>query len=347
MATKKSSDVANIKTAPVLAFERKLDVSDGLMYAGAWANQANLKHWAPINLTKKAVRGTISNRLKAKDLDPTKLDAKIESPNLQTVHVASLPANCDTLAMRFTLKVLGRVGLPSACSSAAYQAKLATTVASYVAANGFGELAKRYAANLANGRFLWRNRVGAEQVTVVVNHVAKGESKVIGTFDALAHDTRHFNNPGAELQALGQLIADGLSGKAFTLLDVQVFARMGSGQEVFPSQELVLEKAKNAVSRVLYEVNGVVGMHSQKIGNALRTIDDWYPEAEELGPIAAEPYGAVTTQGKAYRQPKEKIDFYSLLDEWVLRDKIPSLENQHFVMAILVRGGVFGDSESE
>ena len=57
-----------------------------------------------------------------------------------------------------------------------------------------------------------------------------------------------------------------------------------------------------------------------------------------------EPYGSVTTQGKAWRQPKEKQDFYNLLDAWVLKDKAPPVEQQHFVIATLVRGGVFGEA---
>ena len=77
----------------------------------------------------------------------------------------------------------------------------------------------------------------------------------------------------------------------------------------------------------------------------MRTIDTWYPQADESGPIAVEPYGSVTTQGRAFRQPsKDKTDFYALLDNWLIRDKVPPAENQHFVMAMLIRGGVFGDS---
>jgi len=40
-------------------------------------------------------------------------------------------------------------------------------------------------------------------------------------------------------------------------------------------------------------------MHSQKIGNALRTIDTWYEKSKESGPIAIEAYGSVTPQGEA------------------------------------------------
>jgi CRISPR-associated protein Csy3 len=55
----------------------------------------------------------------------------------------------------------------------------------------------------------------------------------------------------------------------------------------------------------------------------------------------------VTTQGKAYRQPKKKDDFYSLFDNWLVKDQVPAVEQQHFVMATLIRGGVFGDSGKE
>lgn len=124
------------------------------------------------------------------------------------------------------------------------------------------------------------------------------------------------------------------------------FARVGAGQEVFPSQELILDKGKGDKSRTLYQISGIAGLHSQKVGNALRTIDTWYPVDGDmpLGPIAVEPYGSVTTQGKAYRQPKDKADFYSLLDNWVLKDKEPTEGDQHFVMATLIRGGVFGEA---
>ena len=50
------------------------------------------------------------------------------------------------------------------------------------------------------------------------------------------------------------------------------------------------------------------------------------------------------TLGSACRPPVKKVDFYTLLDSWLLKDQAPSVDNQHFVMATLVRGGVFGDA---
>ena len=336
-----------LKTASVLAFERKLDPSDALFFAGAWDSRNNSSAWPSVAIESKSVRGTISNRLKTKDQDAAKLDAAIENPNLQTVDVAALPWQADTLKVVFTLRVLSGTGHPSACNDADYQKKLVETVAGYVSSQGFGELARRYAANLANGRFLWRNRIGAESVEVQVAHLVNGQAQKTWTFDALGFSLRSFDVPAGATTALDELsalIADGLAGDSHVLLQVTAYVRSGAGQEVFPSQELILDKGRSTKSKTLYAVKDIAGLHSQKVGNAIRTVDTWYPEVEELGPIAVEPYGSVTTRGKAYRQPKKGDDFYSLLDNWIIKDKVPPAEQQHFVIATLIRGGVFGEA---
>lgn len=346
MATKETT----LKTASVLAFERKLDPSDAQFFAGTWDSREASARWVPVTINEKSVRGTISNRLKTKDQDPTKLDAAIENPNLQTVDVAALPADADTLKVSFTLRVLGGTGTPSACNNADYQVKLLSTVKGYVDAQGFTELARRYAHNLANARFLWRNRVGAEQVQVHIAHLVQGQAARTWVFDALSLPLRDFTAPAAaesELGTLTALIAQGLAGNSHVLLQVTAYARIGAAQEVYPSQELILDKGNSKKSKTLYQVQGVAGIHSQKLGNALRTIDTWHPDVAELGPIAVEPYGSVTTLGKACRKPTDKLDFYNLLDGWLLKDKVPPLEQQHFVMATLIRGGVFGDAGKE
>lgn len=340
---------STLKTASVLAFERKLDPSDALLLSGNWDMRDVEQGWQPIAIREKSVRGTISNRLPAKEQDPAKLNAKIENPNLQTVDVAMLSAENDTLKVRFTLRVLSGTGQPSACNEPEYRKKLISTVSTYVAEHGFAELGRRYAFNLANGRFLWRNRIGAEQVEVRVQRLENGLPSSTWIMDALSLPLRSFDAPESKKQSveeLGALIAQGLRGETHVLLQVTAFVRMGNGQEIFPSQELILDKGRgDKKSKTLYAVNDIAAIHSQKIGNAIRSVDTWYPGASELGPIAVEPYGSVTTQGKAYRQPKEKMDFYTLLDNWMLKDKTPAVEQQHFVMAVLIRGGVFGDKE--
>lgn len=334
-----------IKTASVLAFERKLSNSDAIMHAGKWENRAASGDWPALAILSKDVRGTISNRLKnAVASDPAKLDAEIQKPNLQRVDMAALPFDSDTLKVSFTLRVLGNLALPSACNDQEYQAELAKKINGYIAEYQFTELAARYAENIANGRFLWRNRVGAEAVEVRVSYQAENK-KTIWIFNSQSFNLREFSQPTGDLAALAEVIRQGLTGESFAFLQIEAFVQLGAGQEVFPSQELVLDGGRDSTkSKYLYQVNQVAAMHSQKIGNALRTIDTWYPESAELGPIAVEPYGSVTSRGKAYRQPKDKMDFYNLLDGWIIKDKVPAAEQLHYVIATLVRGGVFGEA---
>jgi len=179
-----------------------------------------------------------------------------------------------------------------------------------------------------------------------------GERKEQWIFDAMEFPLKHFEAPESVQSSLAELasvIESGLAGKDHVSLEVIAYVRLGDGQEVYPSQELILDRGdrRGQKSKTLYTVGEVAGMHSQKVGNALRTIDTWYPSDEYLGPIAVEPYGSVTSQGKAYRQPQQKYDFYNLLDNWMLKDRAPEKEQQFFVMATLIRGGVFGDSEKE
>ena len=322
-----------VKTASVLAFERKLATSDAVMYSGSWQGSK----WQPIHIQEKAVRGTISNRPKNPRFnDPAKLDAEIQKANLQRVDVAALPQDADTLRVKFTLRVLGNLSTPSVCNDLAYQNELHQVIEDYISEHGFTELAIRYASNLANGRFLWRNRVGAEKIVITV----KGSE--IWTFNAHDYAMRDFNARDNQLIALAHEIEQGLRGDGFVLLEVDAQVLLGAGQEVFPSQELVLD-SNSSKSRLLYQVDNVAGIHSQKIGNAVRTIDTWHPNVADLGAIAIEPYGSVTSRGVACRQPIKKMDFYTLLDNWVTKGQKPDPEQQHYVIAVLIRGGVFGE----
>lgn len=340
--------------ASVLAFEKKLVPSDGYMYGTTWEKRNEQS--VPLALIEKSVRGTISNRPNKKDQeafekDPTKLDAKVENPNLQTVDVSSLGTEQDTLKLHFTLKVLGGVDRPSACNNAAFNQSYKTAARDYVNREGFRELAKRYATNIANARFLWRNRVGAENIEVQVKALNSG-SEQSWKFNAVNFSTRNFDTDDEHVNTLTQRIAAALSSENdFLMLEINCFAKVGKAQEVYPSEELVLDKgnSKSKKSKILYAVDGIAAMHSQKIGNAIRTIDTWYPEFGDpetsAGPIAIEPYGAVTNLGKAYRTPKEKQDFYTFFDKFARGERPARIVDEHYVMAVLVRGGVFGESD--
>ena len=337
-------------SASVLAHEKKIVPSEGYLEGTTWENRHDTSKRRFLTLSEKSVRGTISNRPNA-DMkkDPLKLDAKVESANLQTVDSCSLGKDEDTLCLNFTVKFLSNVETPSACNSSDFKETYSTAVNGYIESYQFTELGYRYAENLANGRTLWRNGVGTENKEVVVSVLNKGDESS-WTFNCHDFSLKTFTSSEL-LKPLAEKIAFALSGKMpFLLLKVTAFSKLGQGQEVYPSEELVLDKGKGKKSKILFETEGVAGMHSQKIGNAIRTIDTWYPAYETsqtVGPIAVEPYGAVTNLGKAFRNPKEKTDFFTLFDKFATGEPLERVEDEHYVMATLVRGGVFGESSKE
>lgn len=340
MAKKNNSIVS------VLAFEKKLVPSDGYMYGTTWEERYDKVK--PLKLMEKSVRGTISNRLKKTlQSDPAKLDAEVEKPNLQTVDYCALGTDQDTLKMQFTLKVLSGVEFPSACNNADFNKTYTDVAKKYIEKEGFKELAMRYATNIANGRFLWRNRLGAEHIEIRVRALNQDQDQE-WQFDAAGISVRDFDQDNKDIHSLAEQMAAALSNKtSFLLLEIEAFAKVGKAQDVYPSEELVLDKGRGTKSKILYAIDGIAGMHSQKIGNAIRTIDTWYPEYAEVqtGPIAVEPYGAVTNLGKAYRTTKDKADFYTLFDQYARGESLKNINDEHYVMAILVRGGVFGEGK--
>lgn len=337
------------KNPSVLAFEAKLVLSDAMMKSGNWEEREDNSKWKAVRVEEIRARGTISNRME-KDIlnDASKLEKKIEEetkkPNPLLYDKASLPFENDTLKVSFTLRVLGNIQKPTACNIEKYEEKLSVIVTSYIETYGFEELAKRYAHNIANGRFLWRNRVSAESVEVRVR-----VNEEILTFDAYDIGMKSFTNSNESLKRLINAIEAGLKDtteEKFVFLEVDAFVKMGKGQQVYPSQKMNMETKKGEKSKFLFKLNEgkddeIAGMHSQKIGNALRTIDDWHSDSNRVGAIAIEPYGSVTSRGVAYRTGND--NFYKLLDNWMKKDKEPSEEEQHYLMAILIRGGVFSE----
>ena len=323
-----------IELPSLLSFDRKLETSDALMYSGNWTDIENKSAWQKIAVTKRYNRSTQS----AYGID----DAKKSEPNPVSSDSddANLPHDKDTLKVTFTTRVIGNIGQPFACNEPAFEALINQKVTAFKADEKQLEiLAYRYAYNIANGRFLWRNRVSAEKVSIEVRHGADSQPLI---FDGHAFSLQNFdkNKDDKNLQSLTQLIQSGLNAvDDFTLLEVIAYVKIGKGQHVFPSQEMNMGKK----GKVLFKLDDCAAIHNVKIGNALRTIDDWYENAEF--PIAAEPYGSVTQRGQAYR--KSKNDLYTLILAW-LNGKDITTNDKNFVVANLIRGGVFsGESKKK
>lgn len=335
----------------MLSFDRKLETSDGLMFAGNWEDKGLQEKWDAIQIVKRQNRSTQS----AYGIDDDKKTAP--NPVSSDSDDANLPIDKDTLRLGFSLRIVGNFGKPFACNKPDFSKAIQEKVNVFKQSESIHDLAFRYAYNIANGRFLWRNRVGAEKVEIQVHLHGEDAPIIFNAYDFSLNDFDR-NKEDENLKKVAEAIQKGLASdddSSFVFMKVDAFVKLGDGQHIFPSQEMNMGEKK----KKLFQLDGTAAMHNVKIGNALRTIDTWYGKtmlikAEGKGktetvdvdarlPIAAEPYGSVTQHGRAYR-PKDN-DLYTLMRTWVNGSEIEA-DQQKFVVANLIRGGVFGgDSE--
>ena len=337
------------KLPSVLAFDRKLEPSDGVMFSGSWQEIDNKNNWQPIELFERRNRAVKSNFTQEVLDDEEALQKQIAEANLSWGDDSSLKHGQDTLRLSFSLRVVTGIQNPTACNDVEFESRFNEVISGYVQDN-LKELAMRYAYNIANGRFLWRNRVGAQKLKICVSSNELNKKLEFNAYDFSLLET---TTDDEDVIQLAQLILAGFKGEKNTGLQVEAFAQLGDAQRVWPSQEMVLNVVKGEKSRHLFSLDGVQGkdnvaaMHCEKIGNALRTIDDWYPKFQQTNkPIAIEAYGSVTQRGVAYRSARN--DFKTLLLKWLNNETSSPLTDQdkHFVVAMLIRGGVFGEGES-
>ena len=347
-----SNNKPTIALPSMLSFERKLETSDGLMFAGSWSDKDQQEKWSSISIVKRQNRSTQS----AYGIDHIKKTAP--NPVSSDSDDANLPIDKDTLKVSFSLRVVGNLGAPFACNKPDFAAAIQQKVKVFKNSDNVKDLSFRYAYNIANGRFLWRNRVGAKEIEIQV-HLDGEESPL--SFNAYDFSLKDFekNNGSEKLAALTKEILKGLASDedtCFAFMKVDAFVKLGDGQHVFPSQEMNMGEKK----KKLFHLDGTAAMHNVKIGNAIRTVDTWYGDtmlikAEGKGktetvdvdarlPIAIEPYGSVTQHGRAYRPSKN--DLYTLILNW-LNDKDIESDQQKYVVANLIRGGVFGGASEE
>jgi CRISPR-associated protein Csy3 len=279
--------------------------------------------------------------------------------NPQRVDKAALPVGCSTLEISYGLTASPSSLRPHACDSPSYRHAIVAFADAYRKAGGFAELAKRYAINIANGRAYWRNRLLADSCLITVRI---GDAAL--EFDAFdpAFDLNKLKSPekyAKAIDAVAKHIRAGLEGPRVTRL--RVVARLGLGEEgtVWPSQEFVDNDNRNGSKsdresgRVFYRfVNGAepnaTGYHEQKIGAAIRCIDTWHNGHAEGGvstgkALCVNPYGQDREAYVVVREPRAggSKDFYTLLRERIDNPPSKPTPEDHFIMANLVRGGVF------
>lgn len=347
--------MAKLEIPSMLSYCKSLTPSRGLLYAPAEGNPDR-----PVEVTETTVRGTISNwadGYKNQQSDGQVKRSAIENPNIQTIDTCFLPDDADTLQVRFSLTVLANALRPDACNDTDYRQAIEAFTAAYLKQDRFATLGGLYAWNIANARYLWRNRYGlGKTVTVQIEN----EAPLTFNADAISLENPQDFLASADGQTLGQRIAAALAGESKPLsFNVTATVRLSHGQEVWPSQEFIQsegrskrpgDKGKTLASVPLPDKRRHAALHAQKIGNALRTIDLWHGHVADYGPIAVEPYGVVQKYAEIARHTG-KDDLFTLLQQIdVLTGQLDSGKASpasHYLAACLVRGGVFSGEGKE
>lgn len=356
-----------IKKLPgVLSFQRCVLLSDGLFY-----NLFDGGARQPLYVMRHGIRGTQNVNNGSKAGQGTAGSVGREVSNIQVTDSAKL-ADGATLEVDFDIRTLPLSQALYSCAPS--QGETTEDINAFRDAfNGFLEkaatssekpihkLALRYARNVANGRFLWRNRTIAERISVHVTIGSKDGSPL--EFDAFKVPFNDFDTSYSDDEnKIADALEEGWSGSAIApSIGVKASVDLGidGPVEVFPSQNFLNSKDKG-FARSLYCVgrvpaslaveNGVsftgqAALRDQKIGNALRTIDTWYGAYKERKvPIAVEPKGANLDAQEFFREDKAHSGF-ELMKR--VGEIDPASDEGLFLLACIIRGGVYSEGSKE
>ncbi len=340
------------KLPGVLSFQRGLIVTDALFFNRIEKTDDTVQ----VDVVRHGIRGTQN----------VNSDADKDTSNIQITDTAKTDPKATGIIVKFSLRFLPLKNSLFACAGKdpALVTALRTAVGDFIAraeaSPGLSEVANRYARNLLNGRWLWRNRSLAKDLVISIQ---EGDTLLaqVNAFDVPLDTFGNYSH--AELE-IGRLIANSLTGMdAGTTFQVKADLAFGftGAVEVFPSQNYIDHKPKG-FARPLYKVGhaqplkdntevrvmGQAALRDQKISNAIRTIDTWYPDyATHARPLPVEPQGASLDAQAFFRRKKNadgaKVSAFDLVRRINLVD--PATGDGQFLIASLLRGGVFSESE--
>lgn len=374
--TSQTNDADVLPLPSNYSFMRSIEPTEAAMYAvdaadagealSALVDRVRAKV-RPVTITVTTTRGTqASFAAKEPHLRIDIPKNAINRPNISTVETATLPADAAWLGVTGYVRFAPGALRPLMQDSAEFTEAVAQFVQAFKDKGGFDELALRYGLNLANGAWMWRNRLG-DDLTVRLSADGCDVTFVPGDVD-MSH--------GFSLQAitdeakravfarLVRAIASALAGEMgptkTLLVRLAAVVHMGPGATVYPSQEFTQDntdasddgegsaRSRNGrpdkiLSRTrLADGTEQATLHARKVGNAVRTIDTWHG-VPGVGAIAAEPFGADTHMATAYRIHGNDLYTY-LRDPVALKDGLAEglTPQALFTVACLVRGGVYG-----
>lgn len=337
-----------------LALQRSIAITDGVLY-----NLSEGGERTPVLVVEHGIRGTQNVN--------TDKGAEKDIANIQRTESAKLSDDAVAMVARFDVRTSPLERAISMCADPgmgeqgrAEALEVRRAIESFIERSKGApimKIAERYARNILNGRWLWRNRSYAQEVTIRVYALEEEGSRLVAEQDALKTPLHHFDDVTDQEKAVASILVQGWEGLAASGLRVEATVDFGvkGSVEVFPSQNYIDTKDKG-FARSLYKhpltekvelgtgfkACGIAALRDQKIGNALRTIDTWYASFNEVRLVTpVEPMAANLEAGVFLRTKNETaFSLFKLMN--TLKVEEGDL-NGLFLLAVLIRGGVFGE----
>lgn len=345
-----------MKLPSLLAYTRSITPSVGVFFGVEDKNDLfNYKKRIPVEITKVGLSATISNY--SKDIEKS---LENNGKNLQKTQQALVPSNCNFVAMEFALNVVNNFKNPVNCNDPDYRKTINEYVKNYLETDKIREIAKLYLQNILTARFMFRNLNNSSKMEVHIKSEEKLFSFVsysnLHNLDQFTDETDRNNIELLLKELVSALKGDKKEvGGKFTVpfilnWRITTVFETEPNTEIYPSQEFIEDSKEGKVLTTIktnYE-NEQAAYHSQKIGNAIRTIDIWYPDyscEDKQYPLPIEPYGIDKSSESVSRKKDSLYSYLENIDNYI--KKAPSVEVEHFIIACLIRGGVYSGAKQK
>lgn len=331
-----------------LSFKRSISPSKGVFFY----HKDGALHPLPVERIK--IRGSKSGYSEAYSENKLKGSVtpfSLSQGNPHTLDTCYLPPLAENLVCRFSLRISPNALSPDKCSDHMFKDLFIELTNHYKRLGGFAELAQRYAKNILMGSWLWRNREG--NIISICVKTSNDKTYNIEKSNGLYWDEVWPKDSKTMLDDVAKEIEVSLSQKrCFWQCEVLAELKLPFCSEVYPSQCFVDNEDANRSSKVLLttDINGIQAacFNADKIGAAIQMIDDWWDESCDF-PLRVNEYGADPENLIARRHPQNNNDFYQLLMDITSHIKVLKVlkkgskipPNIHFLMSVLVKGGMF------
>ncbi|HIF9516806.1 type I-F CRISPR-associated protein Csy3 [Photobacterium damselae subsp. damselae] len=340
-----------------LAYERSINPSDVCFFV-VWPDGTK----EPLRYTSRIALGQMETASLAYDsqgnIKETATAGKLAHGNPHAGDFCSVPFGSSHIECFFSVSFSSELRKPYKCNSKEVKDTIIKLIELYEKRIGWEELVSRYLINVCNGSWLWKNTKRAYRLDVELSPWPWSEKPVL--FENIRTEYREESAFKAHQQwsAIRQLVIDAFSqSDGLAIFEVKATLVLPTNSEIYPSQAFTENenkstnnagnKARTFQNTQIENVRSpVIGIY--KVGAAIATIDDWYPNA--LEPLRVSRFGAHKGDVTCYRHPSTQKDLFSIIqnaDKYVehlsASEKLSQeLTNDlHYLVANLIKGGMF------